>query len=157
MGRSKMAMLAAEDGARPLFGNGYEFVEGKADVVRKGDDAAIIAIGPMLHEAVKAHDLLKKNGLRVRVVNMCSVVPIDRAAIVEAARTGVVVTAEDHNVRTGLGTLVANVLAEEGAACAFRKCGARYYGASGAPTDLFRANGLDAASLAAAVEELKKK
>ncbi len=157
MGRSKMAMIATEDGARPLFGDGYEFVEGKADLVRGGDDAAIIAIGPMLHEAVKAHELLTKKGLRVRVVNMCSVVPIDRAAIVEAARTGVVVTAEDHNVRTGLGTLVGSVLAEEGAACAFRKCGVGYYGASGAPADLFRANGLDAASLAATVEELKTK
>jgi len=60
-------------------------------------------------------------------------------------------------VRTGLGTLVGSVLAEEGAACAFRKCGVGYYGASGAPADLFRANGLDAASLAATVEELKTK
>ncbi len=157
MGRSKMAMIATEDGAAPLFGGGYKFVEGKADVVRRGDDAAIIAIGPMLHEAVKAHESLKKKGLGVRVVNMCSVVPIDRAAIVEAAKTGVVVTAEDHNVRTGLGTLVGTVLAEEGVACAFRKCGVGYYGASGSPADLFRANGLDAVSLAAAVEELKKR
>jgi len=157
MGRSKMAMIATEDGAAPLFGGGYKFVEGKADVVRRGDDAAIIAIGPMLHEAVKAHESLKKKGLGVRVVNMCSVVPIDRAAIVEAAKTGVVVTAEDHNVRTGLGTLVGTVLAEEGVACAFRKCGVGYYGASGSPADLFRANGLHAVSLAAAVEELKKR
>jgi transketolase len=155
MGRSKMAMVARDDGSGPLFGDGYEFVEGRADVVRAGDDAAIVAIGPMLHEAVKAHDLLKAKGLRVRVVNMCSVVPIDRAAIVAAAKTGVVVTAEDHNVRTGLGTLVAGVLAEEGASCAFRKCGAHYYGASGAPADLFKAYGLDAASLAATVQALK--
>jgi transketolase len=157
MGRSKMQMIATEDGAAPLFGDDYEFVEGKADLVREGGDAAILAIGPMVHEAVKAHELLKEKGLRVRVLNMCSVVPIDQAAIVEAAKTGVVVTAEDHNVRTGLGTLVGNVLAEHGAACAFHKCGVSYYGASGAPADLFRANGLDAASLAAAVEELKKK
>ncbi len=155
MGRSKVAIIATEDGSGPLFGDGYEFVEGRADVVREGDDAAIIAIGPMLHEAVKAHDILKAKGLRVRVVNMCSVVPIDRAAIVAAAKTGAVVTAEDHNVRTGLGTLVGSVLAEEGASCAFRKCGVRYYGASGKPADLFRAYGLDGASLAEAVEELK--
>ena len=156
MGRSKMSMIAKADSSGPLFGDGYEFVEGKADVVRDGDDAAIIAIGPMLHEAVRAHELLKAKGLAVRVVNMCSVVPIDRAAIVEAAATGVVVTAEDHNVRTGLGALVANVLAEEGASCAFRKCGARYYGASGKPADLFKAAGLDAAGLAATVKELRR-
>jgi len=155
MGRSKMNMIAAEDGSGPLFGGEYEFVEGKADIVRKGDDAAIIAIGPMLHEAVKAHDLLKAQGLNVRVVNMCSVVPIDRDAIVSAARTGVVLTAEDHNVRTGLGTLVGSVLAEAGVCCAFRKCGASYYGASGKPADLYKAYGLDAAGLAAAIKELK--
>ncbi len=157
MGRSKMAMVAKADGSGPLFGEGYEFVEGKADVVREGDDAAIIAIGPMLHEAVKAHEVLRAKGLGVRVVNMCSVVPMDRAAVVSAAKTGVVVTAEDHNVNTGLGTLVASVLAEEGARCAFRKCGVRYYGASGEPAALFGAYGLDAAGLAAAVMELKGK
>jgi transketolase len=155
MGRSKMSMIAAADGSGPLFGGDYAFVEGRADLVRAGDDAAILAIGPMLHEAVKAHDLLKRKGLAVRVLNMCSVVPIDRAAIVEAATTGAIVTAEDHNAHTGLGSLVANVLAEEGARCAFRKCGARYYGASGSPADLFRAAGLDAAGLAAAVEALR--
>ncbi|MBN1918026.1 MAG: transketolase [Verrucomicrobia bacterium] len=154
MGRSKMSMLATADGASPLFGGDYTFVEGKADLVRDGDDAAIIAIGPMLHEAVKAHDALTAKGLNVRVVNMCSVVPIDRAAIVAAAKTGVVVTAEDHNVNTGLGTLVGNVIAEEGVACRFRKCGVPRYGASGAPAELFKAYGLDAAALAAAVEKL---
>ena len=87
----------------------------------------------------------KAKGLAVRVVNMCSVVPMDRAAVVAAAKTGVVVTAEDHNVNTGLGTLVGSVLAEEGARCAFRKCGVRYYGASGEPGALVGADGLDAA------------
>jgi transketolase len=157
MGRSKMSMIAVADGSRPLFGGDYQFVEGRADLVREGDDAAIIAIGPMLHEAVKAHELLKRKGLAVRVLNMCSVVPIDRAAIVEAAATGVVVTAEDHNAHTGLGSLIANVLAEEGARCSFRKCGAHYYGASGSPADLFRAAGLDAAGLAATLEALRAK
>ena len=157
MGRMKLPIIATEDGSRPFFGDGYEFVEGKADVVRRGDDAAIIAIGPVLHAALKAHELLKANGLAVRVVNMCSVVPMDRAAVVEAAKTGLVVTAEDHNVHTGLGTLVGSVLAEEGARCVFKKCGVQYYGASGTSPDLFRSQGLDAESLAATVEALKKK
>ena len=157
MGRSKMGMVAKQDGSGPFFGGDYKFVEGKADVVRHGDDAAIIAIGPMLHEAIKAHDALKAKGIKVRVVNMASVVPIDRAAVVAAARTGIVVTAEDHNVNTGLGTLVSSVIAEAGVACRFRKCGVPHYGASGAPAELFKAYGLDAAALAAAIEELRKK
>ncbi|MDZ7260570.1 MAG: hypothetical protein ONB05_00420, partial [candidate division KSB1 bacterium] len=78
---------------------------------------------------------------------------MDVEAIQEAAATGVVVTYEDHNVKTGLGSLVANVLAEQGLHPRFRKLGIASYGSSGKPDELFKAQGLDVDSLVRVVKE----
>jgi transketolase len=77
--------------------------------------------------------------------------------VIRAAQTGVLVTVEDHNVYTGLGKIVGDVLAEEGIKTHFAKLGVTGYGASGVPDDLYRMQGLDPVSIAGTVKRLIKK
>ncbi len=87
------------------------FTIGRADVLREGEDLCIMAVGVMVHRALKAADLLQKEGISCRVVNMSSLKPVDRALIEESVRkTGAIVTAEDHNVIGGLGGAVSEVI-----------------------------------------------
>ncbi len=148
MGRSKMPPLTRPDGA-VLYDESYRFRPGVADVVREGGDGAILAFGPTVASAVQAHDLLAAEGVRVSVVNVASLRPLDRAAVVRAAETGRVLTAEDHHVDTGLGAKVALVLAEEGLSPRFARAGVSGFQSSGRPADLYRIVGLDGEGLAA--------
>lgn len=88
------------------------FVIGKANVLRSGKDVTLIGCGLMVSESLKAADILEKEGIKARVINMHTIKPIDREAIVAAAReTGALVTAEEHQIYGGLGSAVAEVLA----------------------------------------------
>ncbi|MFI5394408.1 MAG: transketolase family protein [Candidatus Binatia bacterium] len=102
-----------------------EFEFGKALAVRPGKDATIITTGGMLKTAVAVADRLRTEGLSVRILSMPVVKPIDAEAILVAAReTGVIVTAEEHSVTGGLGSAVAEVLAEaEGLRARFKRFG----------------------------------
>lgn len=92
---------------------GFTFELGKGKVLRDGSDVTLIGAGLLLHEAVKAADLLEAEGIRVRLVDMASIKPIDAELIVESAeKTGAIVCAEEHNVIGGLGSAVAEVLAQ---------------------------------------------
>ncbi len=155
MGRSKMAMVLTQDG-KPFFGNGYTFKYGKADMVRDGKQAAIIAMGAMTGRAVAAHDKLKAQGLDVQVLSMCCPTDPDVEVIKKAAATGLIITLEDHNVRTGLGSVVANVLAENGLCCKLIKLGITHYGSSGVPEELYASQGLDADSVVRTILKEKK-
>ena len=91
-----------------------EFKLGQAETVREGDDVVIIACGCLVAEAVKASEALAKRGVRARVLNVHTLKPLDRRAIVEAAvESGRVVTAEEHRLAGGLGGAVAELLALE--------------------------------------------
>ncbi|MFP3870660.1 MAG: transketolase [Syntrophobacteria bacterium] len=154
MGRSKCPVITDENG-QPLFAGDYRFVPGRADWIRKGTDGVLITYGACLHRVLEAQTLLKRReGLRLGVLNMASIKPLDRKAILEAARTGLVVTVEDHNLNSGLGVMVSNVLAEEGVSCRFTRLGLSSYSTSGKPDDLYRLQGLDPESVAAAVKRL---
>lgn len=87
------------------------FEIGKAEVLVEGGDLAIIANGTMVHKAVEAARMLAEEGIAARVVNMSTVNPLDRDAILAAAETGAIVTVEEHSVRGGLGGAVAEVVA----------------------------------------------
>jgi len=84
---------------------------GKAEVMREGNDVAILANGVMLHKALQAADVLAEQGVSARVVNMAWMNPLDIEAIVDAAGTGAIVTVEEASVRGGLGGAVAETLA----------------------------------------------
>jgi len=88
---------------------------GKALTVEEGNDCTIFFCGPIGYEAQKAVLAARENGINVRLVSMHTIKPIDREAIVAAAKeTGKIITVEEHNLSGGLGSAVAEVLADEG-------------------------------------------
>jgi transketolase len=157
MGRSPIPILLTEEGA-PLFGTSYEFQYGHADLIRNGKDAAVITTGGMVYRAFQAWQKLREKGVGVQVINISCLSDLDKEAILKAAKTGIIITYEDHHIQTGLGTLIANVLAEHGLGIRFRKMGITRYGSSGKPDDLYQMQGLDVESLVQAVlHEVSKK
>ena len=91
-----------------------DFTLGKAITVREGNDATVIASGIMVSRAIEAADILKEEGVSVRVLNMHTWKPIDEEAIIKAVKeTGVLVTAENHSTNGGLGSAVAEVVVEK--------------------------------------------
>ena len=89
----------------------YRFALGKAHLLRSGKDVTLMAIGVMVKAALEAAELLAGEGIDCRVLNMASLKPLDEEAVLAAAReTGAIVTAEDHLVHGGLGSLVAQTV-----------------------------------------------
>lgn len=88
-----------------------DFILGKANILREGKDVTIIACGIMVSESLKAADVLSKEGIEARVVNMHTIKPIDVETItLSAHETGAIVTAEEHQINGGLGSAVAEVV-----------------------------------------------
>ncbi len=97
-----------------VYFHDYELAIGKAVVLTEGDDLALVATGnQMVAEAVDAAARLKDAGIGARVLNVHTVKPLDREAVLAAAATGAVVTVEEHNILGGLGGAVAQLLAQE--------------------------------------------
>jgi transketolase len=95
-----------------VHGASYQFAAGRAAELRDGRDVTIIANGVLVHHALAAAAALAQGGIDAAVVNMASVRPIDRDAVVRAARRGPIVTVEEHTVFGGLGGAVAEVIVE---------------------------------------------
>lgn len=96
-----------------IYEEGSDFEIGKAVVLREGTDATVIAYGLMVSEALKAADYLEQEGICVNVVDMFTIKPIDHSCVLECAKkTGAIVTAENHQKIGGLGSAVAELLAE---------------------------------------------
>ena len=133
-----------------------DFAFGRAITVRDGRDAVILTTGLPLSAALEAAEMLAaEDGLSVRVVDMHTVKPIDAAAVIAAAATGVVLTVEEHNIIGGLGSAVAEVLAEAGTNCRFRRHGLPdEYALIGPPLALYAHYGLDAGGIARTLREL---
>jgi len=102
----------------------YPFEIGKAVVAKEGTDATVIACGSCVHYGVAAAQKLEEEGISVRVLDMHTLKPLDDEAVLAAAKeTGVIVTAEDHNVVGGLGDAVASVVAKSGMGIKFKSLG----------------------------------
>jgi len=127
---------------------------GKGEILRQGKDAVIFASGTMVHESLKAADILKNDNINIYVVNISTIKPIDSNLIIDLAKkTNCVITAEDHNIIGGLGSAVAEVLGEN-YPCLMKRIGMKdKFGESGKPAELYKKYGLDAESVA---EEVKK-
>ena len=96
-----------------IFDESYSFNIGKANQIMDGEDATIISCGLMTSKAIEAAFILKEQGINVRVLNMASIKPIDKEAIISAAEdTRAIVTVEEHSVIGGLGGAVAEVLTQ---------------------------------------------
>ena len=96
-----------------IFDDSYKFTWNKADTLKEGKDAVIIASGIMVKEALDAAALLQEKGIEAGVINIHTIKPIDKEAVIKAAEmAGAVVTAENHNIINGLGSAVAEILSE---------------------------------------------
>lgn len=134
------------------------FVLGRANVIRDGTDVSVIATGAIVHSALECARLLERSGISARVVSMHTVKPIDREAVRAAVRdTGAVVTVEEHSLVGGLGSAVAEVMADDGLRPrAFRRLGLpdAFAHRIGSREHLLQSAGLDARGLAASVVEI---
>lgn len=103
----------------------YDFEIGKAVQLVDGTDITLIACGSCVYQAVQAAKILQEvDGVKARVLNMHTIKPIDSEAILRAVHeTRRIITIEDHNIYGGLGSAVAEVMAESGKACGFRRLG----------------------------------
>jgi len=137
-----------------VFDENYRFNPGKAVTMREGTDATIIAIGIMVAPALDAAEILAAENINCRVLNMSTLKPVDEAAILKsAAKTGSVVTAEEHLEHGGLGSTVARILAQNNPVPVEFVAIRDTYASSGKPSELIERAGLTAKDIAAAVRK----
>ena len=135
----------------------YDFEIGKAVTMNEGNDVTVIACGVCVLQAVEAaEELADENDLNVRVINMHTVKPIDRDAIIQAAEeTGGIVTVEEHNVIGGMGSAVGEVLLDAGKTCKFSRLGIPdVFSVIGYPEDLYRHYGIEIDGIKNGVKKL---
>jgi transketolase len=131
------------------------FEIGKATVPREGSDITLIGTGQMVAACLEAADVLKANGVSARVINMSTVKPLDQEAVHKAAtETGGIVTAEEHNVISGLGSYVASYLAEHRPVPMKLVGMADVFGESGESDELMTKYGLTMDRVVEAAEEV---
>ncbi|MEK7850603.1 MAG: transketolase C-terminal domain-containing protein, partial [Deltaproteobacteria bacterium] len=141
-----------------IFDDSYSFEIGKGVVLKDGKDVSLIACGVMVARALQAAEILQKEGVSARVINISSIKPIDADLIIRAAReTGSVVTAEEHSIIGGLGGAVAEVLAESCPVPVKRVGIEDKFGTSGDADLLMEVYGLTAENIAKAAREVIKK
>jgi transketolase len=136
----------------------YEFHLGRSITLRQGGDLTLMAYGDLVENTMIAAEGLARRGIQSRVINMSSLKPIDREAIVLAAReTGRIVTVDNHNIYGGLGSAVAEVVAEE-APARLKRIGVRdLFGKSGTNEQMMKRFGLRAEDIERdALEFLKR-
>jgi len=130
-------MRTGRSPATPIFGPGHRFEIGKGRVLRDGADVTIVACGVEVARALDAADILARDAVKARVINMPTIKPIDATLLAAASReTGCIVTAEDHNIHGGLGGAVAESIAQT-TPCPIEFVGVRdTFGRSGEPDEL---------------------
>ena len=135
----------------------YKFEIGKGTVVREGSDVTIVATGICVGSAIEAAEKLAADGISAEVINICTIKPIDGELIAKsAAKTGKVVTVEEHSVVGGLGSAVCNALAEL-CPTPVKKLGMQdVFGESGTANQLVHKYGLDGEGVYTSVKEFIK-
>ena len=142
--------------AVPVFhSEDYKFEIGKGEVLKDGNDVAIIANGLLTYEAILAGEELEKQGIHARVINMATIKPLDEELVLKAAKEcGKVITCEEHSVIGGLGEAVCSLLAEK-CPTLVRRIGVNdEFGHSGPAVDLLKQFGLSSENIVAAAKEL---
>ncbi len=140
MGRADFPVITEE---------GAPFVIGKARVMREGTDVTLIGCGQMTALCLKAADMLEADGISAEVLNISTIKPLDSAAVVASvSKTGCCVTAEEHSIIGGLGSAVAEALADSCPAPLERVGTMDTFGESGKPAELMAKYGLTAEHIA---------
>jgi len=139
-----------------VYADGASFEFGKAVVHGIGDDLTIIACGMAVHSAKQAMEALNAKGHSVGLIDMHTIKPLDREAVMAAARKSrIILTVEEHNILGGLGGAVAEVLAEEGGGARLVRHGIKdEYSLIAPPTHLYRHYKLDAAGVESVAQSL---
>ncbi|MBZ0270685.1 transketolase family protein [bacterium] len=137
----------------------FDWEIGKAIELREGADVTVIACGWCVYHALDAADRLKQQGLSVRVLDMHTIKPLDEEAVMRAlVDTRRIITVEDHNVLGGLGSAVADVIAQSGKGCVLKKLGVQdSFTPAGYPEDLMHINKIDADGIEEAIGEVMKR
>ncbi len=147
LGRAAVPMIYAES---------VDIKLGKANRLREGKDVAIIATGIMVNEALAASQELSEEGIEATVIDMHTIKPMDKDAVIEAAKeTGAIVTAEEHSIIGGLGGAVAEVLSQNHPVKMKMVGQMDTYGESGKPEELKVKYGMTSANIVKAVKALK--
>jgi transketolase len=137
----------------PIFTKEEDFVIGKAQVLNEGNDVSIFACGHLVWLAVEAARILESKGITADVINIHTIKPIDREAVLKSIqKTGCAVSAEEHNIIGGLGDSIAQIAAKEYPVPQEFIGTNDTFGESGKPAELLVKYGLDAANIAAAAE-----
>jgi transketolase len=152
MGRSKVPVVTRE-GDTPFFAGDYLFDPARADRIRSGEGLTLVAAGNALPYALEAWSLLEKEEILVDLVSVAGWSDLSDDDVRFIARHGSLVTVEDHNPKTGLGTRVQVRLNELGLFARVRKMGVTFYSSSGPAKELYRLMGLDGPSIARVVRE----
>ena len=143
---------AVEDG----YDENYKFELGKGKVLREGQKVALVATGMMVQEALKAADILSKEGILVTVVDMPCIKPIDEELIEEIAKSHeIIITCEEHNVYGGLGSAVSEVTSKKSPVRMEMMGMQDTFGESGTPNELLAKYGLNADHIVEKVMSLK--
>ncbi|MEM0448695.1 MAG: transketolase family protein [Methanomassiliicoccales archaeon] len=134
------------------------FQIGKGSILREGEDVTLMGCGIMVSRCLEAAELLEKRNVSAKVVNMSAIKPLDEALVEDAVRsTGCIVTAEEHNVLSGLGSAVATFLVEH-QPVPLRRVGLMdTFGESGEGEELMRKYGLTAERIVEAAEEVMRR
>lgn len=135
--------------------NNYEFQLGKAHVLRSGGDVAILATGHMVCKALEAAELLNQVHIAASVVNVSTIKPLDMPLVRSIAQqAALVVTVEEHNVIGGLGSAVAECLADSGQSVPLLRLGVQdVFGESGLADELLEKHGLQPRPIAASIQK----
>ena len=137
-----------------IYDNNQKFELGKAIQIGEGTDATIFATGVTVAESIKAQEMLAKEGINVRVVDVHTIKPIDKDIIIKCAKeTKKLISVEDHSVIGGLGTAIADVLAEEYPTKLIKLGINDTFGKSGKAEELLKYFGLDSENIIKAVKE----
>lgn len=136
--------------------NDYEFTIGKAITIKEGTDLTLIGTGNSVHWSLMAAKELQEKGIKARVLDMHTIKPFDVDAVLQSVReTGCVVTVEDQSINGGLGGAVAEVIAEAGILCKFKRIGLPdEFSVIGDPEEIYKYYGLDGHGIAETVLKL---
>lgn len=154
MGRHKVPVLTKQNG-QIFYDKTYKYEYGKCDVLRSGKDVTIVAIGAVVHEALEAQKKLKEKNISAEIIIASSIKKFDNNLIKSIKKTQKVITIEDHNIYSGLGSQVAKLILEKNIKIKKLKIlGIDHYQLSGNYSELYKAAGIDSDAIIEAVRDL---
>ena len=156
MGRSKVPIITREDGS-PFYDENYHFDYGLADLIREGNDGALLTMGSLAGKAQEVVDHLITKGINLQLWAVSCPIAMEENFLKKAAATGLIFTCEDHNINSGLGSIVADRLLELQLNPRLIKFGVTDYALSGKSEDVFRYAGLDSDTIISRIETVFNK